>query len=449
MQTFPICTLTEANLDSVIWEAGGIRAHPNADRRTLVGADYVMGTTVIELKMLDEEGFDKPERQAKLAELFRKHQPDRPVVVLDSGLLPESELRKYRNIIEQPIKRAIAKSKQQLAQSRAEFPETTGSVLWIVNNGYTALDHDTLMDLVANRVRQDTASIDGVIVSGCYYHSDGFDSVFLWPCAYVPIRLDRSFPEFDRLQESFHGFANNYMTALMRQVEPVGDKFEVRDLVFDVDGVTYVRPAPVMGEASNFYINGRPRQNSSDIDTCPPVAVIAPGLTRTEHARIAGVINVSDGPLSSYASWQQYVANATDDPIEPLVTIPVDAETWLRWCLNEGVTPSLHTLSHYAQEQFEERVQLIIRLAHKHTTGGIVASTYILAVTQEIGQDRANDISDIVSVRERVHGEPLVRPLAKNMRIFHEHALALAAAYAIREGVDTVLWNKNCHHGWR
>lgn len=450
METFPIRALTEADLDSVVREAGGNRAHLDADRRDLVGADYVVGTTVIELKMLDEEGFDKPERQAKLAELFRKHQIHRPVVVLDPDLLPENERRRYRNIVEQPIKRAIAKSKQQLSQSRAELPETTSSVLWILNNGYTALDHDTIENLIANRVRQDTASIDGVIVSGCYYHGDGFDSVFLWPCTYVPIRIDRPFPEFDRLQTCFHDFANNYMTALMRQIEPAGDKFEIRDVVFDVDGVRYVRPAPIIGDVSSFFVHGRLRQNSSGIDTCPPVALIAPGLTRSNHKLIARAINMPDGPLNSYASWQRYVASAADaaEPIKPLVTMPIDPEAWLRWCRDEDATPSLGTLTRYAHSQFEVRLHMILESARERIAGRIMPSSYILAVTQEIGQDRANDVSDIANVRERIDGKLSVRPLVENMRIFHEHAVALAAAYAVREGIDVVQWNKNRLHGW-
>lgn len=450
MKPFPIQTLTESDLDRVIVAAGGRRAHPDAAQRDKVGADYVLGSTVIELKILDEEGFDKPTRQLKLAELFRAHRPDRPVLVVDPDLLPDGDRRRYRNIVEQPIKRAIAKSKQQLEQSRAEFSEATGSVLWIVNNGYTALDHKMLEELAANRIRQDTGSIDGVIVSGCYYHSDGFDSVFLWPCTYVPTRLDRSFPEFDRLQEEFQGFATSYMTALMRQTQPVGDKFEVRDLVFDVDGVTFVRPAPAMGSPSEFYVGGRPRTNSSGIIDCPPVGLIVPGLKRADHAVIAGAIGERRGPLGNWPAWQRHLegAAAAANPKKPLITIPVDAEDWLRWCSAESQDPSLQTLNRFAHAIFDERIRAIISSARERSEGGIIPSAYVLVVTQEIGQDRANDVSDIAAVRERGAEERIIRPLVENLRIFHEHAVALAAAYAMREGLDLVLWDKNRRHAW-
>lgn len=194
MKAFPIDALTELDFDRIVEAAGGSRAHPDADAPETKNADYLVGTTVIELKFLDEEGFEKPERQAKLARLFSNNQPDRPVVVLDPSLLSDSEQREYRSIIEQPVKGHIAKARKQLAQSRSEIPTAAGSVLWIFNNSYTALDHEMLETLAANRVRQDTQQIDGVIVSGCYYHSDGFSSMFLWPCEYVPIGVGFSFP---------------------------------------------------------------------------------------------------------------------------------------------------------------------------------------------------------------------------------------------------------------
>lgn len=327
MQAFPIRALNEPDLDSVVEEAGGRRAHPDADKREEVGADYVLGSTVIELKLLDEEGFGKPERQAKLAQLFKPTQPERPVVVLDPDLLPDTEQRRYRNIIEQPVKGVIAKAKKQLVQTRSELPETTGSVLWIFNNGYTALDHETLEALAANRVRQDTSNIDGVIVSGCYYHSDGFDSVFLWPCSYVPIRVDHPFPEFEAVQEQFQGFANQFMTELMQLTEPSGGKGEVRDLVFDVCGIRYVRPAPVMGSQSEFHIRGRPRANSASEGGIPPVALIVPKLTRPDMERIVGVVGVQSGALSSWEHWLEHMESARNAAISTKPLVPI-ANRW-------------------------------------------------------------------------------------------------------------------------
>ncbi len=116
-------------------------------------------------KALDEEGMAKPERQQKLATLFGAHSPGRPVVVLDRGALPDDAQRTFDRIVEGPIKTGVASARKQLRQSRVEFPDASCNVLFILNNGYTALDHDSLVRLVAHRVRQDTSEIDGVVTA--------------------------------------------------------------------------------------------------------------------------------------------------------------------------------------------------------------------------------------------------------------------------------------------
>lgn len=205
-----------------------------------------------------------------------------------------------------------------------------------------------------------------------------------------------------------------------------------------------------MGQPSEFYVGGRPRTNSSGVEECPPVGLIVPGLRRADHTLIAGVIGEPGGPLGNWPAWQRHQegAAAAANPKKPLVTIPVDAEEWLRWCRAEGESPSLETLNHFAHAIFEERIRAILAATRERTEGGIIPSAYILAVTQEIGQDRANDVSDIAAVRERATEGPIIRPLVENLRIFHEHAIALAAAYALREGLDLVLWSRNRRHGW-
>lgn len=450
MDPFPIKALTEQDLDRIVGAAGGVKAHPDADQRDREGADYLVGTTLIELKMLDDEGFAKPERQAKLAELFSAQEPDRPVVVVDPARLPAPEQLKYRRIIEGPVKRAVAKARAQLIQSRAERPEAKGSVLWIVNNGYTSLDHDALEEIVSNRVRQDTTHIDGVMVSGCYYHGDGFDSVFLWPCTYVPINAACAFPEFDALQVAFQDFAGEYMTALVQQEVPAGAKLPVADVTFDLDGVRYVRVAPPMGRPSDFYVHGRPRANSSGFDKCPPVALIVPDLARSEHDLVRAAVGQAGGLISSYEQWLKHVAEAAAaaTPLKPLVAVPVRAIEWLEWCRAADMEPSHAALRAYALDQFTEPLFGLLSRARERKQDGLVLSSYVLALTEEIGQDCANDVSHVALVRERPRGDPVIQPLAENLRIFHEHALALAAAYALSRGVGAVQWQKNRRYSW-
>ena len=180
--------LTEEDIIGVVNSCGGRLAHPDADTRSKKGADFVISDTVVELKMLDEDGLQKRERQKRVAKIFCEDGYDSPVVVLDKARLSFSAKRLYDRAISGPIKNAISSAGKQLKQTRIELPETTRSVLWILNNGYSALSDDDLAEIVEHRVRNDTSNIDGIILGGCFYHSDEFESFYLWPLRYIPIR---------------------------------------------------------------------------------------------------------------------------------------------------------------------------------------------------------------------------------------------------------------------
>jgi len=253
MEQFRIRPLSEGDIDAVIEAAGGVRAHADADRRGSPGADYLLSEAVIELKALDDEGLAKPARQATLATLFRKHEARRPVIVLDRSNLPQGAQREYDRILEGPVKTADRTARTQLKQSRAEHPAASTSVLFVINNGYTALDHKALLQMVAHRVRNDTQEIDGIVVSGCYFYSDTFDSFFLWPIDYVAINLHRPFPSFDKLRQAWNKLADRFMTdVVLGKIAPDGIKGPVVDTQFEINGVTYVKPTPPMGKKSGF-----------------------------------------------------------------------------------------------------------------------------------------------------------------------------------------------------
>ena len=62
MDHFRLRPISESDIDQVVENAGGIRAHPDADRREQLGADYVLGNCVIALKAPDAEGLAQPAR---------------------------------------------------------------------------------------------------------------------------------------------------------------------------------------------------------------------------------------------------------------------------------------------------------------------------------------------------------------------------------------------------
>lgn len=451
MEYFRVRPLTEADLDEIVTAVGGVRAHPDADARDRPGADYLIANAIVELKCLDDEGLAKPERQAKLAALFRLHQETRPVIVLDRAALPEDAQRNYDRILEGPIKSAVAKASKQLKQSRAEYPASTSSVLLIINNGYTALDHSALLRMVAHRARQDTTEIDAVVVAGCYFYSDTFDSYFLWPIDHMPINAARPFRSYEAFRCAWNAFAERFMSKVVCGEIPADTlKGPVIDTQFDVEGVTYVKPAPPMGKKSEFFATGRPRRDSSGLEHCPAVARTFPDMTRNEWQRIFTAVPADQWPGPTYEDWmrERAAGAGASEVIRPFVPITVTYDGWLKWCRTEAMTASMRALGKYANDLFERRVRAVFSAARERTRTGIVPSRYILVATEEIGQDRANDISHIAVLTEQSHGEPIVRELVANARIFHEHALMLACAYAVREGVDTVLWQKHLEYAW-
>ena len=117
---FRVRRILEVEVERIVFSAGGSRAHLDSDKRKLRGADFVIGSSVIELKILEDEGLEKPERQQKLAKLFGEKFPTRPTVVLDRALLDEQGQRAYDRIFEGPVKSAVSSARQQLQQSRIE-----------------------------------------------------------------------------------------------------------------------------------------------------------------------------------------------------------------------------------------------------------------------------------------------------------------------------------------
>ncbi|MHA7680631.1 hypothetical protein [Cupriavidus sp. PET2-C1] len=451
MDHFRLRPISEPDIDQVVENSGGKRAHPDADRREQIGADYVLGNCVIELKALDDEGLAKPERQAKLAALFRPLNSSKPVVVLDRDSLPPPEQRNFDRILEGPIKTAISKAKKQLKQSRLEHEGTTTSIIWFINNGYTALDHDALLKLIAHRVRNDTNEVDGVIVSGCYFHSDSFDSFFLWPFEYVPINLEKPFPEYDDLHRAWNDLATKGMTAIMQQAPGKQEvKGPVVDTQFDIDNVTYVKPAPPIGGKSNFFSNGRPRLNSTGITTSPSVGLVFGDLSLEQWTKFRENLPDAQWILANYEDWNLTRADAIKQATNRrvFISIHVTWDAWLDWDGQSADHQNL-TTHHYATHIFQEKISKLLNEAKDIDGEKILPNRYMLIVTEEIGQDQGNDISHAAIVVENPDGTQDFEEVFSDQRLFHEYAMTLGCAHAIARGVEVVRWRKNRAFAWR
>lgn len=451
MNTFRIQPIGEAAVDEIVTAAGGARAHPDADRRQKPGADYLLGDALVELKALDDEGLSKPERQRKLADLFRKYGDRRPVVVVDRTRLPESGQREFDGILDRPLNGIVKKARTQLVQSRSEFDHATCSILMVLNNGYTALGHEALAELLAHRARHDTREIDGVVVGGCYHHGDGFDSVFLWPLDYIPINANAPFRTFPELKRAWDAYADRTMTALVRGELPLdAGKGPVVDTQFEVDGTTYVKPAPPIGKASEFYIHGRPRKGGLEETGIPPVALTFPDMTAGEWSKFREVLQSDSLLCESYQEWRKRREKGFEagSSLKPFVPMQVTMEGWAQWCMNNKQPWNASSVRRYANELFCEQLGALLHAARKRTRDSVVPARYVLAITEEIGQDQANDLTRIGLVHAGAPEDEVVKELVLDARIFHEHGLALAGAYALAEGVDCVMWQKNRRYAW-
>ena len=451
LATTRIRPLTEDIFNDIFELAGGRRAHPDHDRRAARNADYILGDAVIELKILDDEGLSKVERQAKLAALFTALDPDRPVYVLDCDLLDLAGQRVYDRAMESPIKGAVKSAKGQLVQSRSEFPETKRSILMLVNNANTALDHDEIVQMVGRRARNDTDDVDGVVVAGAYLHSDGFDTLALWPIDYVPISLTQTFPEYDALRNAFHGYAERAMTdAIIDGLSPDMTKGPILDTGFEFNGKTFVKPAPPLGSSSDFYVNGRPRLNSTGIETSPTVALVFPELDRAEWGKFRAHMPDDASLGDCFEDWltEREEATSQGTMLKPLVPMKVTFDGWISSLDGDKAPRRFKPVRDYANRLYQRAITDVIDCARDLEKTNVILSRYVLAVTELIGQDQANDVSHIFLIEERPNGEPRTTELVTNARIFHLHACTLGASYAVKHGVTSLRWKKITAYAW-
>jgi len=314
----------DPDIDFMVKDAGGRRAHHDHHSRELRNSDYVLGSSILELKLLEDERLDKPEAQEKIAAIFADLTEGPPVVVLDPGRLDDKRRKAYDTIMRAPIKAAVASARGQLKQSRIEINPDACNVLLVINNGFTAVSQEDLLSYVAGRAKNDTNEIDAVVVAGCYFHSDGMDSWALWPMDCVAIRSDRPFLEFDMLKASWGKLANRHMTDFVHGKHGENAQKEAQtDVVFDVGDTTYVKPAVQIGAVSQFYGNARPRRNRVTFDQVKNVVYTVPRLSSLEYRRVSPALR--DEPLmASYEAWDAHVAAALRSGTPDRPVVPAD-----------------------------------------------------------------------------------------------------------------------------
>jgi len=451
LQYLRITTFAETDFDRIVEQAGGCRFAPDDSREKEPNADYVLNEAVVELKLVEEEGLAKRSRQRRVANLFRKSQPDRPVVVLKPSLLSAAGQQRYDNLVSGPLKTAVKSAARQLEKTRIRLADDKVRVLLLVNNGYSALSREEFERVATKCARNDTKKIDCVVVAGIYHYSDRFDSFFLEAFDLCVINAERPFISHDLLREQWMQLVDDLLRTMMLADKPNEEgRLPVIDLQFDIDGIRYVKPAPKMGRPSPFYGEKRPRENSTGIETCPPVAIAFPKLSADDWGRFKKKFPDASFLKTDHAVWLAFAAKeeqSCDAVRRPFVAVRVRFAPCSCWCEDNGVGFSPEATCKYAAYLFDRQTRGLMESAVRRSESRLVFPSYIYLVTEEIGQDKANDMSSIFHIHE-LPGTERQEELVRNERIFFEHGLALAAAYAVKRGVPVVVYDRDETHAW-
>jgi len=452
MNPLRINKLAESDFDSIVFDAGGKRFAPEVTEDGYF-ADYILNEAILELKLIGEEGILKENRKRKIADIFRENQPNKPTVVLDPTLLSTNESRKYYSLIKQPIQTAVKKASKQLIDTEKRLDSSFTKVLIIMNDGYSALDNNEFVKVVSTSVRNDTSNIDYIIVGGIYFYSDGYDSYFFPKFESIPININHKFPSFQKLHDSWKSWEDKYMTAVVQgQLCKTKSRLPVADIHYNIDGIDYVKPPPPMGKTSSFWPSGiRPRENTTGIDSCPPVAICFPKLSMNAWADFRNKLGDLNELQDTYQEWIAYAKNKEESEgtdLQPFIPIEIDINGFNDWWHSSSRNISFYDLCRYATKLFEEKVRLLISAAIDKNKTAIVYPLHIYLLTEEIGQNRALDISSIYKI-QNLANSTIEKCIIKNKKIFYEYAIALAASYAIKYGIELVVYERDETYKWK
>lgn len=169
--------LDESFVDKVVARAGGRRLtdeERNHDKTR--NADYRLDDYLIELKDLQEEGMEKPERQRKLAELFLRYFPNEPEIVIDPRVLSKEDLRSYSDILGSPVRERVKDAARQIKATRLHLgnPTLKGGVI-VLNSGFYSLPTPALESLVQRSAGEITNQLGLAVCMTARFTTDGME----------------------------------------------------------------------------------------------------------------------------------------------------------------------------------------------------------------------------------------------------------------------------------
>jgi hypothetical protein len=440
MDYIRIKNISEADFDAVIKEAGGSRILKEDS------ADYILNEALIELKFVEEEGFEKAARQRKIADIFRKQQPQKPVVVIRPKSLDEAGAKAYYNAVARPIESHVRKAARQLEKTARRYNPQPVRVLVILNIGYTALSIDEFKDICLKQVHKPdyNSRIDWVICGGIYFASDKADSYVISSFVDIPVNVSRLFPSAERLRDSWHKLVSRVtLESLRQQIPDWQGRLPALDIVFEVDGIRYVKPSPQTPK-SRFWPSGQaPRENTAN-DEHVHVALTFPDLSEADWNLFKKSLPTAHYLQQSHKEWLALLKDQEgnlDQLLEPFVPVAVKYEEFIAWVSKPVADCEFSDICKFSTHQFNLKVlDLLGRTKEKEQTT-IIVPEYIYLVVQEIGQDKDNDLSSIYYVSE-TPGFERKEVIIENAQLYLEYAASLAASYAVKRKVDVLFYSK-------
>ncbi|KAF0190495.1 MAG: hypothetical protein FD165_2663 [Gammaproteobacteria bacterium] len=251
---FPIPRITESFIDGVI-ENLGWRRYVDI-REPLDGemnVDYVSPHELMELKIFEEEGLQKSERQTKIAALYREVASAGAIVDIELDHVPDDIRREFETLVSRPLQSAVKKAAKQIRSSSATLGMEGGGILIGVNNGYSYLNADNFEKLLVRRCRNDSTHIDHAVCISVDYHQGDFHAFVFCTVRCHAVRGGPEWGESKRFQTTVLDAFDDAMTQMMRdQMNPIlwdQGLSPIADIRFERGGVVYVREAPYIPDS--------------------------------------------------------------------------------------------------------------------------------------------------------------------------------------------------------
>lgn len=444
MDYLEFSSLTEKDFDEIIFNAGGKRYTDNSSIQKGLNCDYILDDAVIELKIIEEEPIEKKQKQEKFVNLF-------PAYAETVLLIPTKEQKyEYYKILESPIKSALKKASKQLQKSA----ETIGAKLKIaiiMNNGLYMVSQEEFKNIALNRAKNDTSGIDILIIASMHYYSDKFEIITLFEFKDFEInsiKYENKKTITEKLRKAWNEKTQKFMTEQLINTNIERGKIPIQDLYFEYDGIRYIKPSIQWGEDSKWYKNGRPRIDTTKEKDIPQILVIPTFDNENTYNYVKENLYEKNILMETLKEYNDWIENN-----------PIDLQTNIQVFLNVELTikdlnliqspfymQDIQDLAHKKVEEMRKKLENNL----EKFTPKINSNNFILIETQEIGMDKANDISFISHITYDPKSRKSTQEVLINgKRIHFDYAVELGIALCIALKADKIAYIKDETYKWK